>query len=275
MGKTPSDLRTSYVVPHAKRPLKGEEGYNAKTPATVMGYLDAEAAVPGGSFLFVESQPGKDPNAKMYKFPHILNVWGDEARAFCYKNSLDKSLICHECYFLTRDALRHDIISWRAWANAKAVENGADPFGFSIWPAPNDNLNFCRINSNGEIGNVKECIWFFETILKNPGITFGWWTKRHDLVLKAMKQLKIEKPKNVILIKSSFRINHQDTLPDQFDRVFTVFDEETLEAKVAEGAVQKGSDEKFVAVCDGQQCFGCMLCYTASNKRVFINERIK
>lgn len=261
------------------------EKYTKKTSDDVEAHLEEEESIPGGNFVFVESQP-KDEGSKLVDFPHVINIWSAEAFRFCFKMGRNPANICSKCYFTHRDAIMHENIAWRAWANAKAIRQNPAPWHpryISVDPLD----NVCRINSNAEIGTVEDALWLLNTIISNPSITFGWWTKQPHLVQKAIKRLGVEKPGNVILIYSEPKINPAIPRkpPEFFDRVFSVFTEDEIDRRVeADKGTKKTRRERFVAVCRGAKCNTCRICYDQSNllrtgdddiDYRFINEKLK
>ena len=111
-----------------------------------------------------------------------------------------------------------------------------------------------RLHSFGELYNELH----FKNIIKlvefNPDTVFTLWTKRKDIVAKAMTK----KPDNLILIYSSPVLNHRAELPKGFDKVFTVYD----------------PSQKVEINCQ-KSCKDCMKCYTKTDKTVYINEELK
>ena len=111
-----------------------------------------------------------------------------------------------------------------------------------------------RLHSFGELYNELH----FKNIIKlvefNPGTQFTLWTKRADIVAKAMTK----KPSNLILIYSSPVLNKQAKRPKGFDKVFTVY-----------------TADQNVEINCMKQCKTCMKCYSKNDKTVFINEELK
>ena len=85
---------------------------------------------------------------------------------------------------------------------------------------------------------------FIRIAQRQPDTIFSLWTKKPALILKALVSMKLEKPKNLILIYSNPKVNTTAKLPYMFDKVFN--------------AVTDDGDE---VNCTGK-CKDCMLCYS-------------
>jgi hypothetical protein len=117
-----------------------------------------------------------------------------------------------------------------------------------------------RIESFGDLQNVVQARNYLRIIKANPSTMFAWWTKHPSLVLQA---IELEgKPANVNLILSSLMINHQASMPAMFDKVFTVYDDETI------------ANKSIDVNCGARSCRGCMACYTKNDVKI-VNERLK
>jgi hypothetical protein len=124
---------------------------------------------------------------------------------------------------------------------------------------PRINASVVRFNAYGELINYEHLVNLFNICSKNKTTTFTLWTKRDDLVAKAVRDWG--KPKNLILVYSSLNMNVRAAMPKHFNKVFTVYD-----------------DKKPASVkinCGKTKCFECMKCYTIGNKTKYINEMVK
>tara|TARA_Y100000004_G_C8647403_1_gene299635 strand:+ start:84 stop:356 length:273 start_codon:yes stop_codon:yes gene_type:complete len=89
----------------------------------------------------------------------------------------------------------------------------------------------------------------------SPNTTFTLWTKRTNIVNKAIK--KFGKPDNLILVYSALGLDAEIELPKHFDKVFIV---------------QSKKDDK--TNCFGA-CMDCLKCYTKTDTTTHIYEEIK
>lgn len=70
-----------------------------------------------------------------------------------------------------------------------------------------------RIEAFGELNSVKDggvnqAINYINLIIKNEHINFGWFTKRPEIIDKALKRLGIDCPDNVNILYSSYYLNN-------------------------------------------------------------------
>lgn len=125
---------------------------------------------------------------------------------------------------------------------------------------PKINTPFFRFNAEGELVNEIHMINLMKIAKANPNTHFTLWTKRPDIVARAMAMVR--KPSNLHLIRSSPMMNHPVPLPPGFDKVFTVFTPEFIEKN------------KVKINCGARSCVNCKLCYT-NNATHIVNERLK
>lgn len=125
------------------------------------------------------------------------------------------------------------------------------------------NALYFRFESFGDLANVTQAINYIHIIQKNPNVFFGWWSKNMDIVNEMFKQTGYEKPKNVNFIESSLFENKAKHPSYWFvDKVFTVFDEETIK------------ERGVVINCGAKSCLKCGICY-GKNDIVYVNEKEK
>ena len=106
----------------------------------------------------------------------------------------------------------------------------------------------------------------FKIAEKNPSVSFAMFTKNPGFFRKALKVAP--KPKNVQIVLSSMRLNvpANGEIFGFVDKVFTVYDPETIETK----GVQIN--------CGAKSCFSCRRCYKPNPDGVkvqFISEKLK
>jgi hypothetical protein len=172
---------------------------------------------------------------------------------FC-KTMAASDSICSSCYS-TRMMKRYRNADNAFLHNAEILSSGIMP----VSQLPRLNANAVRFNAHGEIVNIEHAINVIKICEANPRTTFTLWTKRKDILFKAVRDFG--KPKNLILIYSSPQVNKREKLPNYFDKVFTVYDK-----------TYKG---KAMINCGEKKCFDCMTCYDLKDRKTYINEVIK
>tara|TARA_R100000152_G_C6727049_1_gene152188 strand:+ start:195 stop:788 length:594 start_codon:yes stop_codon:yes gene_type:complete len=172
---------------------------------------------------------------------------------FCQKMyKSKKSNICNSCYsidFLNR--FRQNCIP-RFTKNGEYLSEDIHPPKYLPDPP---NALYVRFSAHGELINLNHAINLFQICNKNPKTTFTLWTKRYDLVWRAIDYMG--KPKNLILIYSAIRLDQDKKLPMHFDKVFIV---------------QAKKNDK--TNCFGK-CIDCLKCYTKTDTTTHIYEEIK
>ena len=114
---------------------------------------------------------------------------------------------------------------------------------------------YVRFSAHGELINVDHAVNLFQICDSSPNTTFTLWTKRYNIVWRAIEYYK--KPKNLILIYSAISLDQKKTLPMHFDKVFIV---------------QAKKNDK--TNCFGK-CIDCLKCYTKTDTTTHIYEEIK
>lgn len=105
---------------------------------------------------------------------------------------------------------------------------------------------YARFQAHGELTNVQNAINLLIIAEKNPRTTFAFFTKRYQLVQRAIEQ--VGKPENVILIYSSPKVDRKARRPKHFDKTFTTY-----------------SDKTGDYICKGKKCLQCLVCYDKSS----------
>jgi len=162
---------------------------------------------------------------------------------FCKAMSLVKDSICSKCY-------SNQMLKMYKTAQECFRRNGELLSSKELEPAQIPFLNYhtVRFNAFGELINKQHFINLVKIAEHNPKTTFTLWTKRMDLVSK--------RPKNMIIIQSSYKINVKDEKHPLATKTFTVYNDDTS------------------INCKGP-CATCMKCYNKSNKTVDIKEKLK
>ena len=178
---------------------------------------------------------------------------------FCNKMANIPGSICEQCYS------RRMLKTLRKLCNKSWSENGfvlskevMDAKHLPDLSGLHCNGAF-RFSSHGEIINETHLTNLCTIAARNPGVTFGLWTKRTDMVQKHRDQI----PSNVVLIASTRWVDiAQPSVPDGFDKIFSVYTKAFAERHA------------IPINCTGH-CKECMLCYRKDNGVTHINELIK
>lgn len=176
---------------------------------------------------------------------------------YCVKRRKVDSMICSHCFSCALGEQR-TTLKEKLKRNTKILTEKIYPIEFF----PTLNVLFFRLESFGDLNNATQLINFFHLCLRNPLVRFTLWTK-NTFILKKVRKLGYSKPKNLIIIQSSFYLNKVDPIRDQWvDKVFTVFD------KVY------AAEHNIAINCGARHCLSCETCYT-DNDTIYINELLK
>lgn len=192
---------------------------------------------------------------KMYGIPSISTS--------CLRNDLclarmkNGASVCSHCFAETT-VRRYTELGKNLEANFDLLTTSVLPL--SVLPRFKSNVRIARIESFGDVANVTQAINYINIIKVNPHVMFAWWSKNAKIVSAAIEQ--VGKPKNVILVESSEQLNHQREITDGFDKVFTVYDDNTIDT------------QKVNVNCGARSCDTCRRCYSKRTGAV-VNERLK
>ena len=171
---------------------------------------------------------------------------------FCKAMSSKKDTICGSCYSINM------LKTFRKRADAPFRKYGeflsSKIHPPEYLPKP-PNALYVRFSAHGELINVDHAVNLFQICNSSPNTTFTLWTKRYNLVWRAIEYMK--KPKNLILIYSAIGLDKKKRLPMHFDKVFIV---------------QTKKNDK--TNCFGK-CMDCLKCYTKTDTTTHIYEEIK
>ena len=171
---------------------------------------------------------------------------------FCKAMSNGDKLICSVCYSMSM------LKTFRKNCVPKFKQVG-DYLSKKIHPKeylPKCNAPVGRFHSHGELINTTHCINFFNICYNQPKVTFALWTKRCNLVSRAIT--KVGKPSNLILVYSNPLLDKvQISMPKHFDKVFNNV---TKHSKIVN--------------CHSS-CIDCMMCYTLGDSTKQIVEVVK
>lgn len=183
--------------------------------------------------------------------------------SFCAKMSQIKGTVCEKCY---------------AQRQMKCYKSMNDKYTKSFeelttkdlqnheLPHFDNSVNVVRIEAFGELQNVRQAKNYIKIILANPFINFAWWTKRPEIISKAMKEMQVDELENCNVIYSN---PHIDTVPKI--RKYSFIKGYFSVWKSAEKAIENGQTIN----CGSKKCKNCLKCYDANDGIFFINELLK
>lgn len=179
---------------------------------------------------------------------------------FCLARMKKGDSVCSHCF--AKATINHYS------ALGKALDNNFDLLTGRILnddeiPIFKPSVEIVRIESFGDIANETQVINYLNIVKANPHCVFAWWTKNEKLLHKIL--LKTGKPENLVLIRSSEKLNQFIDKPISpfFDHVFTVYN-----------VPERIADKNFIN-CGARNCNMCRRCYTIGNNEFFINEILK
>lgn len=182
----------------------------------------------------------------------------------CQARAKDPNSICHFCFAaamldqysdLEKKLARNtEILTSRELSPAEIPVINADK-----WP-------LLRFESFGDLNNIVQVYNYFLIAAVNHKQRAALWTKNPDIIAEAMRVYGIEKPKNLVIIYSSPKVNTPAAeimnKYDFIDKVFTVYDPEYIESCGVK------------INCGARDCRKCGRCY---NKRTgaAVSEKLK
>lgn len=181
--------------------------------------------------------------------------------AFCKKMQSKEGTICQKCYAdRIAKTYAHSFLPKYEQAGKELSER---VLYIEELPKFDMSTNVVRIEAFGELINTTHAINYINIIRANPWINFAWWTKRPNLIARALKEMGIEFPNNCNVIYSN---PYMDTVPKIqpygfIDGYFTVWSSE-------EKAALNGCKIN----CGNRKCKECLNCYDAHNGTFYINE---
>jgi len=204
--------------------------------------------------------------------------------SFCkYMQSMGKDCVCGICYAANMAKMYEWMEPDKNGADKKYLkvskEISTRIYEDSEIPVLNvrNQYGVFRIESFGELINTKHAINYIKLIKKNPGVNFGWWTKRPELIARALKELNLSADWlkdncNVIYSNPWKNSTREKSFVDPMKVIkkyafikgcFTVY--------TADYAFK---NEIFIN-CGNRKCLNCLNCYNYHEDIFFINEIIK
>lgn len=176
----------------------------------------------------------------------------------CTKRAQCAGSVCAKCYASAlvkmRKGLRENIANNTRILTAQVIP-------VKEWPIINARV--FRFESFGDLMNEKQIINYFNFAKRNPKITFTLWTKNPEIIARAIEGGN-KKPRNLIIIQSSFHMNRVDAPRYDFiDKVFTVYDKQFI------------AENNITVNCGARNCLECGRCYRKAKQVEYVNEKLK
>lgn len=203
---------------------------------------------------------------------------------FCRKmQSMGKDCICSNCF-------AKSMANSFGWMNvdkdgndkyyvaaSKAISSRVYLWDEIPFLTPKNKFDVFRIESFGEIINLNHAVNLVNLIAKNPHINFGWWSKRPDMIDRALKKCGfnaewLRDRANIIYsvpfincIKDGKKYNYAAILKKYafIKGVFIVYDADFAYCN------------NITINCGYKKCIECLNCYTLHNDIFVVNEIIK
>jgi len=186
-----------------------------------------------------------------------INLWCEcdpELRA-------DPGSVCHKCYWYTRHRVCYHNLNDAMKRNLK-VFNKLIPIDEMPWM----NAAYFRYSSFGDISKLVHARNFIALAAANKHCNFGWWTKRPELIEKAVLKDNYW-PGNLVLNVSAKYLNKpMKYVPCFADRQFVVWTKDKIPK-------QKQINKEVEYICK-KQCKDCLVCYTKNNIKI-VHEELK
>lgn len=182
----------------------------------------------------------------------------------CYKHSKCKGSICEHCYSLAMQNQYSEL--------DKVLQKNTEILTSRLLsenelPRINNKLKLFRYESFGDSTATVQVANYFNIAEHNPEIKFALWTKNPWIINAAMEEYGISKPKNLVIIGSSYYINQPMTefykKYDFIDNIFTVYDKEYI------------NNHHVDINCGGRSCRDCKKCYQKTHDGYEIREKLK
>lgn len=181
---------------------------------------------------------------------HSLST-STKGNKFCHKMHNNCNYICSSCYAFTLESMRGKVRR-RYELNTKALSSRR----LKDREIPIVDYKFCRFNAFGELVNLTHYFNLVAIAEANTNTTFALWTKRISLLKGKVHQLT-----NMFHVASSWKKNIEMELPENFNKVFTVFN-------------KPYARENDIDINCTASCRTCLLCYT-HNDVIFVRELVR
>ena len=208
---------------------------------------------------FATRESYKSPIAKCFCTDHtgkmsgVISISTSVAlNARCQARAKDPDSICHYCFAAAMleqySDLGKKLANNTALLTARELEPAEIPvINAEKWP-------MLRFESFGDLNNIVQVYNYFLIAAVNHKCKAALWTKNPDIIAAALDHYGIEKPKNLVILYSSPKVNEPAAdIRERYpfiDKVFTVYDPEYIEA------------HQVKINCGARDCRKCGRCYS-------------
>ena len=239
----------------------------ALSAAAVQEYRQTTPA--GWNFATRESY--KSPIANCFCSDHtgkmtgVISISTSVAlNARCQVRAKDPKSICAHCFAAAMLDYYSDLGKKLANNTELLTSRELTPAEIPVINA--DKWPLLRFESFGDLNNVIQVYNYFLIAAVNHKQRAALWTKNSDIIAEAMRVYGIEKPKNLVIIYSSPKVNKPAAeIPEKYDfidKVFTVYDPEYIESCSVK------------INCGARDCKKCGRCYTKRTGAA-VSEKLK
>lgn len=177
----------------------------------------------------------------------------------CMQLKDNKKLICNKCY-ADRTLAQYKQLAPALIYNTLLLKYTQ----LSARQLPVINDLYFRFESFADLQNIQHLRNLYKIARFNPRCHFALWTKNYKLLMQE------KAPRNVNIILSSPLLNA--VLPAQLRDIVK---RKTSAKNIKVFSVYDGDNIKAAGQNCAQKCLTCLKCYKASDKTIFINEKLK
>lgn len=204
----------------------------------------------------------KKHNGKMQELSSISTSPLDNP--ICQKRSNKPGSICQKCYSIQMNNMYKNFKNMLAF-NTTVLMSQIIPD--EDMPILYSDTMYFRFEAFGDIATPIQVVNYFNMAKYNPHLKCALWTKNPWIIQEAIDKYEIEKPNNLQIIGSSWKINEPMEKYykkyDFIDNIFTVYDKKFIS--------ENGVDVN----CGAKSCASCGKCYNGTHTEYNIREQLK
>lgn len=134
-----------------------------------------------------------------------------------------------------------------------------------------------RIESFGELINTNHAVNLIKLIKNNPGVNFGWWTKRPELIARALKVLDLSpewlKDNCNVIYSNPWKNSIKDKKIVDPSKVLSKYS--FIKGCFTVYTADYAFKNNIFINCGSKKCINCLNCYTFHDDTFYINEILK